>query len=158
MAAAIKVGKTHFIEEILDKDPKANASRINQAWNDAGHTGSISTSLVQRLRAAKGLTRKSRRQSKASSANGSAKSAKVPGRKPGRPPKAATVGSTRVNGTHAPVAAGSKPAPSQRARLLDELEGEIDRLIFRIIGLGDLAEVEGALRRARRILVLSHQG
>ena len=45
---------------------------------------------------------------------------------------------------------------SGHGRVLHEIEGEIDELLFRLKGLGDFAEVQEALRTARRLLVRSH--
>jgi hypothetical protein len=39
---------------------------------------------------------------------------------------------------------------SNRSLALDELEAEIDRLIFKVMGIGDLTEIEESLRQARR--------
>ena len=35
---------------------------------------------------------------------------------------------------------------------LNELEVDIDRLIFKVMGMGDLAQIEDSLRHARRLL------
>ena len=41
-----------------------------------------------------------------------------------------------------------------RGRVLEDLEVDLDRLIFRVMGLGGLTEVEAGLRRARRAIIL----
>ena len=39
-----------------------------------------------------------------------------------------------------------------RTTALEGLEAEIDRLLFQVMGIGDLTEIEDSLRRARRLL------
>ena len=41
---------------------------------------------------------------------------------------------------------------------LDELEAEIDRLIFKVMGVGDLSQIEDSLRQTRRLLYVSAKG
>ena len=36
--------------------------------------------------------------------------------------------------------------------VLNDLEADIDRLIFKAMAIGDLTEIEDSLRRARRLL------
>jgi hypothetical protein len=89
-----------------------------------------------------GLTGNLRKKSK------TAAKAKSPytGKKRGRKPKETTA-----------VAIG-KPAGQPRGRksgqtiALENLEAEIDRLLFQVMGIGDLPEVEQTLRQARRLL------
>jgi hypothetical protein len=40
-----------------------------------------------------------------------------------------------------------------KREVLDELEGEIDGLIFKLMGVGGMSDVEEALRQARRLIV-----
>jgi len=42
----------------------------------------------------------------------------------------------------------------ERGKAMEDLEGDLDRLLFRVMSLGRLPEVEDALRRARRLLVI----
>ena len=35
---------------------------------------------------------------------------------------------------------------------LNELEADIDRLVFKVMGIGDLPEIEDSLRQVRRLL------
>ena len=63
------------------------------------------------------------------------------GKKRGRPPKATTAA---VN-----MRRGRK---SGQTIALENLEAEIDRLLFQVMGIGDLPEVEQTLRQARRLL------
>jgi hypothetical protein len=150
-----KVNKTEFIAEFLRLNPKANAKAVNEAWAEAGHPGSVSVTLVQKLRAELGL---------AGNLRGRSRRAKVSGRT-GRA-KAASRGKAgpgvRANGSSA---GGESAAPARekrvrggdRERVLDEVEGELDRMIFRLIALGGLEPVEHALRSARRVIVRSQK-
>lgn len=154
MVAVKAEGKTDFARQVLVKNPHANAKAVNTAWNDAGNAGGISTTLVQKIRAELGLTGNIRPGVKASGTNGSAKPAKPKGRRPGRP-KGTT--SARSNGSHATSSVSPRVGSSSRAHILEELEGDVDRLLFKVMGVGGLSEVEDALRKARRLLVLGHR-
>ena len=61
------------------------------------------------------------------------------GKKMGRPPKQTT-------------AAVNVQPQGNRSTVLNELEADIDRLIFKAMAIGDLTEIEDSLRRARRLL------
>jgi len=52
------------------------------------------------------------------------------------------------------AAVNGKPRGRKSARTLalTELEADIDWLIFKVMGVGDLTEIEDTLRRARRLL------
>ena len=39
-----------------------------------------------------------------------------------------------------------------RTVVLNDLEADIDRLIFKVMAIGDLTEIEDSLRRTRRLL------
>jgi hypothetical protein len=64
------------------------------------------------------------------------------GKRPGRPPKVTTAA---VNGK----SAGRK---SGRTIALEDLEADIDRLLFKIMAVGGFPEIEQTLRQARRML------
>jgi hypothetical protein len=128
-------GKTMFAKEFLNDHPQGNVDAVNDAWLAAGFDGTISKTVVDKMRASLGLTgnlRGSNTKSKPS----------VTGKKPGRPrketPAAVSVPSQRSNGARTPV--------------LDDLEADIDRLIFKAMAVGDLAEIEDSLRQTRRLL------
>src|SRR5438105_1081151 len=55
-ATARRLGKTGFVKEYLNDNPQANARAVNEAWNEAGFDGTISNTLVTRLRSELGLT------------------------------------------------------------------------------------------------------
>ena len=44
---------------------------------------------------------------------------------------------------------------SDRTLILNDLEAEFDRLIFKAMAIGDLTEIEDSLRQARRLLYKS---
>ena len=43
-------------------------------------------------------------------------------------------------------------AQSSLTPKLNELEADIDRLVFKVMGIGDLPEIEDSLRQVRRLL------
>ena len=49
-------GKTRFVKEFLHDNPEGNVKAVNEAWTAAGFDGSISATLVNKMRAALGLT------------------------------------------------------------------------------------------------------
>jgi hypothetical protein len=153
----VNQGKTTFVEDQLRQNGKVKLESINEAWSAAGNVGSISPSLVQKVRARFRLTRKKRGPA------GGSKSEEATGASPesrprrGRPRKAESA--PRSNGRDAsPVSASEASAvhAGDRDRVLDEVEGGIDELIFTLKAAGGLPEVEAALRAARRILSRSH--
>jgi hypothetical protein len=107
---------------------------VNEAWTTAGMKGTISHTVVSETRKSLGLIGKP----------GTANQAKTPtikprGSKPVTETKVATSKVTETSRQH-----------SSRTNVLLSVESEIDRLIFIIMGLGDLPEIETALRDARR--------
>ena len=135
--AASSPGKTMFVKEFLIDHPQGNADAVNEAWQAAGFEGTISSALVNQLRAKLGLTRNPRGKIKTTKRSAT-------GKKRGRPRKEV---SAQVNG---------KPAEQPRGRTSDRtdallsVEAEIDKLIFQVMLIGYLPEVETALRQARR--------
>ncbi len=59
-------GKTLFVKEFLIDNPKGNVTAVNEAWSSAGFGGSISTTLVNKMRAKLGLVGNLRRRNKKS--------------------------------------------------------------------------------------------
>lgn len=140
-SADTRVNKTAFVTGILGENPEANTRAVNEAWAERGHSGKISATLVQKLRSDLGLVGNIARRSRpvhGQAANGKARSA---GRKRAAQPK--------------PVKTSRATAPGGPARLLDELEKDFDRLIFKLMAAGGLGEAEDALRRVRRQVVRS---
>ncbi len=130
-------GKTMFVKEFLNDHPEGNGNDVNEAWTAAGFEGTISRTLVDKTRALLGLTGNLRGKTKKSK-----EKAPYTGKKRGRKPK----------GTTAAVNGQPRGRKSNRSLALDELEAEIDRLIFKVMGVGDLTEIEDSLRQARRVL------
>ena len=132
-------GKTSFLKEFLHDHPQGNVKAVNEAWQAAGFDGTISTALVFKVRASLGLTGNLSGKTKKPEAMTTST-----GKKPGRPREEPT----------APVT-GRK---SNRSLALNELEADIDRLIFKVMGVGDLTEIEDSLRQARRQLYATTNG
>jgi hypothetical protein len=120
-------GKTAFVRDFIKKDPTANRKAVEEAWLAAGNEGPISSALVSNLRSEMGLT----------------------GKKRGRPAKG------KVTGTIPEPTDVRRPRSGGRDRALAEIEVDIDRLIFKMIALGGMEDVEDELRRVRRRLILS---
>jgi hypothetical protein len=136
--APATLGKTSFVKEFLNDNPQGNVKAVNKAWTRAGMSGTISSTLVNKTRALLGLTGNLRGKSKTK--------ATTTGKRRGRPPKETTAA---VNGKPAGQPRGRK---SDRTHALLGVEAEIDRLIFTVMGIGDLPEIETALREARRLV------
>ena len=133
-------GKTSFLKEFLHDHPQGSFKSVNKAWTAAGFDGTISTALVYKARASLGLTGNLSGKSKAKATS--------TGKKLGRPRKE-------------PTAAGiAQPRGRKSARTLalTELEADIDRLIFKVMGVGDLTQIEDSLRQARRLLYVTANG
>ena len=135
--AIVSPGKTMFVKEFLNDHPEGNVKAVNEAWTAAGFDGTISETLVYKARASLGLTGNLSGKTKKSEAK-----ATSTGKKLGRPRKEPT----------APVTGQPRGRKSNRSLALNELEADIDRLIFKVMGVGDLTEIEDSLRRARRLL------
>lgn len=155
------VTKTSFARAYLGDHPKAGYRAVNQAWNEAGHDGSISETLVHRMRAKLGLTGNLRPTRPAKpSAPASRPEAATPATpskskaKRGRPRN--TPAAARPAPTPAPSPAEPRPS-SATPKVLSavSLEAEFDRLLFQVIDQG-MPEVEEAIRTARRLFVLHH--
>jgi len=128
-------GKSSFVKEILLDDQQANPKAVNEAWTAAGMKGTISSALVNKMRARLGLTGNLRGKGKKRAAS-----------KPRSPKPAVAFSAAGVN---------SKGRHGARAQALIDVEGEIDRLLFKLMGMGGLPEVVETLRTARRLLYMS---
>jgi hypothetical protein len=102
----------------------------------------MSGSLIYKIRAKEGLTGKRRVKGRGAGAKGRARSSPE---------------GMRADRTPEPLAGAPKPLDrrTNRGRILEEVEGGIDRLIFKLIALGGLEDFEDELRRVRRRLILS---
>lgn len=146
MAASVAgpQGKTGFVKEHLNDHPTDNPTSVNAAWKAAGMAGSVSPSLVNKVRAELGLTGNIRRGKKPKAQNTrAARSPRAMGTRSnrGRP---ATVEST----DRAPTRAST----GGRARRIVEFEADLDRLLFQVMSIGELPGVEESLRETRRTL------
>jgi hypothetical protein len=148
-AATKNLGKTSFVKEVLFDNPQANPTAVNEAWTAAGMDGTISPTLVNKMRAELGLAGNLRPQPDKTKAVGSSKSA-TRDKKHG---KKATA-KTRTSGMESTKAESfSRRMP--RTQALVRIETEIDRLLFQVMNLGGLTEVEDSLRESRRRLYKS---
>jgi hypothetical protein len=132
---ATSPGKSMFVKEFLHDNPQGNVDAVNKAWQAAGFDGTISPTVVKTMRASLGLTGSLR-----VNATKSKKSATDTKRVAPRKEPAATV---KVQ---------PKGSDSSRTVVLNELEADIDRLIFRAMAVGGLTDFEDTLRQARRLL------
>ena len=138
-------GKTSFIKEFLVDHPEGNVKAVNAAWTECGFDGSISGTLINKMRSQLGLTGNLRR--KAEKPKAATGTKPYTGKKRGRKPKGFTAEATTA--TPKVETRGRKSALNLG---LNELEADIDRLVFKVMGLGDLPEIEESLRQVRRAL------
>ena len=133
--------KTSFIKEALGRDNTLNARAINRAWTEAGHEGEISANLISKTRTDLAI-----------------KGRQVPPKGTGTAKPASPTERSHLNGLPAAPSASSPTASSSGGhdRELHGIEAEIDELVFRLRGLGSYAEVQKALRAARKMQVRSH--
>jgi hypothetical protein len=128
-------GKTMFVKEFLSDHPEGNVAAVNKAWQAAGFDGTISKTVVHKMRALLGLSGNIR-------ANTKKPKTFATGKKRGRPRNEIT----------ATVNVQSRRSNGDRTVVLNDLETDIDRLIFKAMAIGELIEIEDALRRTRRLL------
>ncbi len=125
-------GKSKFVKEVLNDNPRANAAAVNEAWRAAGMSGSISAGLVNHLRFRLGLSGNLRGRRR--------RRTRTTGTRQGRPTMEMGHG---MNGSK------SEMARKHSSELMG-LEVEIDRLLMKVVAIGRLPQVEDALRRVRR--------
>lgn len=123
-------GKTAFLKEFLLDNPTANPAAANEAWVEAGMPGTVSASLVNKLRSKLKLTGNLRA-----------------GRKKRSDAPAATVKASATR-----LSAGAVHTTRASGRTLSEIEADLDRLIFRVMAIKGLDDVAEKLRAARRAL------
>ncbi len=158
-------GKTEFVQEVLRKNPKANTTAVNEAWTEAGREGAISATLVNKQRAAMGFAGNLRASNKSRTSSPPGSATASPGaktsRKQGASPVASALhGQASSNGSNMAHAATSERSAkaTDRLGLLEELEADLDRLLFKVMGMGNLSAVENSLRQTRRLLYGSFSG
>ncbi len=132
-------GKTSFVKNFLNANPQGTTKTVNEAWQAAGFDGTISHPIISQVRKQLGLTGNLRGKTKKSESTAQEK-APYTGKKLGRPRKETTVAGNGL----------PRGRRSNRSLALNELEADIDRLIFKVMGVGDLTEIETVLREARR--------
>src|SRR5512135_2422367 len=140
-------GKSMFLKEYLLDNPDAGTEAIAAAWREAGNEGTISASLVGKVRRDLGLTGKCAAQVKSGARIGAG--SEVRGRA-----LAKEKGASVRAGLERPAA--PQVGGGDRTGVLIRLEGSIDELLHEIKLAGGLPEFEEMLRKARRILVRSH--
>jgi hypothetical protein len=153
-------GKTEFVKEVLGKNPHANPKTVNDEWKAAGQDGTISATLVNKLRASLGLAGNLRPTTNPKTPRRSSDEQPISGKKRGSKPKRNSTKSTllaasRSNGNRAPQPALKTENRSKIGRYhgsIEELEEDIDRLLFKVMRLGGLPAIEESLRQTRRLL------
>jgi hypothetical protein len=146
VAATKSLGKTSFVKEILFDNPQANPTAVNEAWAAAGMEGTISPTLVNKMRSELGLAGNLRvgpGQTKAVATSKPASRDKKSGGKAKGKTRAANVDTTKAEGS-------GRRMP--RTQALVQVEAEIDRLLFLVMKIGGLTDVEDSLRESRRRL------
>jgi hypothetical protein len=159
-ATARTASKTEFVKEVLGKNPRANTTVVNEEWKSAGHDGTIGATLINKLRSALGLAGNLRSTTKTKTPPRSAIKLPNSGKKQGREPKAFSSKTnlfavSRSNGKKTDQAAMQTKLPAKfnsQDGSLEELECDIDRVLFKVMGLGGLPAVEESLRQTRRLL------
>lgn len=146
-----KPNKTAFITGHLETNPTANRKSVVEAWTKAGHSGTLSATLVSKMRRDLGLAGNLRARSGSVGLNGSNGVPKD--RSSGAKAKKAT-GDQPINRQTSTTAAKSNAG--DRSRLIDEVEAGIDHLMFTLKSNGGMPEVEEALRAARRLLTVGY--
>jgi hypothetical protein len=139
-------GKTSFVKEHLIDNPYANSRAVNEAWKSAGMDGTISDTLVNKMKSHLGLTGNLRGKRRANEEAATGEKPAYTGKKRGRKPKIATIATTDAGSD------GTRTRTTSQTRQLAELEVDLDRLLFKVMNLGGLAEIENALRETRRML------
>jgi len=149
--------KTAFVVSVLQEHPKANPVFVNSAWKKAGRDGSISGTLVHKIRAELGLAGNLRARSKSTPADKKSKPGKsvLAAKDSARPATSLTKPAAQSNGTHTQISAPHTIRSADRDHVLEKVEEEIDRLIFSLMGVGGLDNIEDALRHVRRLVVRS---
>lgn len=152
----INLGKTSFVKEFLSKHRDANVDAVKEAWTAAENEGTVSESLVNKMRQKLGLTggKQARSRSETGGEADRKSEGPAPARKPGRPAASGGHSSGKLVASKGHLA--SRPGDDEDT--LDELEESLDELIQKIRDVGGRPDVVKALRRARRLLVRSHEG
>jgi hypothetical protein len=146
VAATKNLGKTSFVKEVLFDNPQANPTAVNEAWTAAGMNGTISPTLVNKMRSELGLTGNLRAQPGKTKAATTSKPLSRDKKRGGKP------SGQRLATNMEPSKAENSGRRTPRNQALVHVEAEIDRLLFLVMNVGGLTEVEDALRESRRRL------
>jgi hypothetical protein len=138
-------GKSMFLKEYLMENPSAGGEAVAAAWREAGNEGTISESLIAKIRRELGLTGKGATKSKAESRVSPEDRGRTLAKK-----------NTETEGEGMERPAAPQVAGGERTGVLIRLEGTIDELLHEMKLAGGLPEFEVTLRQARRILARSH--
>jgi len=149
-------GKSSFAEEFLKDHQDANVAAVNAAWKAFGREGTISDSLISKIRRALGLTR-NRTGNKAKS---TAVTPKVTTPKAARKADKKTATSARATVTtgETPMRMGRQPSTttkiraSERNRMLIAVERDLDLILYLVIELEGMTEAAELIRGARRVV------
>jgi hypothetical protein len=144
-------GKTEFVKEVLANNPLANATLVREAWAAAGHSDSISQTLVNKQRSEMGLAGNLKGGRPKKSESAVAEKRPYTGKKRGRKPKSAGSNGHEAAGNGRSFDAPKGKTGGRQAQL-SLIEAEIDRLLFRVMHIGGLEDIEDSLRRTRRLL------
>jgi hypothetical protein len=144
-------GKTEFVKEVLTNNPHANAQAVRDEWAATGHSGSISQTLVNKQRSVMGLAGNLKGGRPRRSEPAEAAKPAYTGKKRGRKPKSASLNG-HASTASAPPVGGTRAKVGGRPAQLSQIEADIDRLLFRVMGLGGMEDIEDSLRRTRRLL------
>lgn len=156
MATAGSTNKSAFLRDLLGKNPSLKLEQATGAWQEAGNEGEIGSSLYYNVKRELG--------SKAGAGVGNGDSATRKPKAAAKGPKAkrvdrpVDVARTETNEEAAPTRAIGRSGPGERERSLDRVEDRIDDLIGELKQLGGLDDALEALRKARRVVVRSHEG
>jgi hypothetical protein len=148
--------KTSFVRDFLKQNPTANRKAVEEAWLAAGHEGSISSAFVSNLRSKLGLTGNLWRASSTAEGRDAPESAKIAARRP-KQKKRRRPAKSKASGIVAEQIKERVPKAVGRNRALGEIEGDIDRLMFKLIALGGMEDIEEELRKVRWLLYRSYQ-
>ncbi len=140
-----KQGKTLFVKETLIDNPQATTAVVNEAWAAAGMAGTISETLVTKMRSQMGLSGNLRGKSDKESGSTTASLTRAGAKRRHQERQAASPsGAGHVEDVRGRI--------GTRAELLADVEADLDRLLFRVMSLGNLPSVANAIRETRRAL------
>ena len=127
-------GKAMFVKEFLNDHPEGNLKAVNEAWRAAGFHGAISKTVVFKVKSSMGLTGDIRPNTKKSKTSAAAKRL-----------------ATARKETTATVGVQPRGNSGIRTVVLNELETDVDRLIFRAMAIGGPHGVRGFVEAGKKV-------